>query len=232
MASYRVRDTPVNLPLLLLSYWKKEGDDFRVRVVAKASSTIYNLRILSKVKKVFFQNSVNENFLLGKIRRLSIWSTSFYWRWPFDVYFRWDQGWKRENYLSSSKKLSVSIKPQKSIDRNQRTRLAQNFGNAFQQIFKVFIAFRCSISYRWSFIFIGWMSGWFIIQDFLSSTTGQNWRLYFWTNLLTFYPFFYTFKDSSIKIFNEHSTLKYFWREPFAAFHLMLRAFRSPTFNL
>ena len=54
VASYRVRDTPVNLPLLLLSYWKKEGDDFRVRVVAKASSTIYNLRILSKVKKHFF----------------------------------------------------------------------------------------------------------------------------------------------------------------------------------
>ena len=128
VASYRVRDTPVNLPLLLLSYWKKEGDDFRVRVVAKASSTIYNLRILSKVKKVFFQNSVNENFLLGKIRRLSIWSTSFNWRWPFDVYFRWDQGWKRENYLSSSKKLSVSIKPQKSIDREPRTLLTRNFG--------------------------------------------------------------------------------------------------------
>ena len=72
VASYRVRDTPVNLPLLLLSYWKKEGDDFRVRVVAKASSTIYNLRILSKVKKAFFHNSVNANFLQGKIRRLSI----------------------------------------------------------------------------------------------------------------------------------------------------------------
>lgn len=50
VASYRVIDTPMNLPLLLLSYWKKEGDDFRVRVVAKASSTIYNLRILSKAK--------------------------------------------------------------------------------------------------------------------------------------------------------------------------------------
>ena len=55
VASYRVRDTPVNLPLLLLSYWKKEGDDFRVRVVAKASSTIYNLRILSKVKNHIFK---------------------------------------------------------------------------------------------------------------------------------------------------------------------------------
>ena len=58
MASYRVRDTPVNLPLLLLSYWKKDGNDFQVRVVAKASSTIYNLRILSKVSKNFCQKKI------------------------------------------------------------------------------------------------------------------------------------------------------------------------------
>ena len=62
MASYRVRDTPVNLPLLLLSYWKKEGDDFRVRVVAKASSTIYNLRILSKVKSDIFKKNIKIYF--------------------------------------------------------------------------------------------------------------------------------------------------------------------------
>lgn len=67
MASYRVRDTPVNLPLLLLSYWKKEGDDFRVRVVAKASSTIYNLRILSKVKNhIFKTDKKNENLFQAK----------------------------------------------------------------------------------------------------------------------------------------------------------------------
>ena len=166
---------------------------------------------------------------------MSIRSTSFDWRWSFDIYFRWDQGWKGENHFSSSQKLSVSI--QKFMFQRTRKNSVYFWQHkrikvAFQKIFKVFIAFRCSISNRWSFKFIGWMSGWFIIQDFLSSTTGQNWRLYFWTNLLTFFPFFYTFKDSSIRIFNEHPTLKYFWREPFAAFHLMLRAFRSPTFNL
>ena len=87
MASYRVRDTPVNLPLLLLSYWKKDGNDFQVRVVAKASSTIYNLRILSKVGDHFFAQKIfgikmNKKIvkknILGKIRRLSIRSTTFY----------------------------------------------------------------------------------------------------------------------------------------------------------
>ena len=84
VASYRVRDTPVNLPLLLLSYWKKEGDDFRVRVVAKASSTIYNLRILSKVKKAFFskfckwkfssrQNSKIVNLIHLILLKMAVW---------------------------------------------------------------------------------------------------------------------------------------------------------------
>ena len=84
VASYRVRDTPVNLPLLLLSYWKKEGDDFRVRVVAKASSTIYNLRILSKVKNHIFktdkkmkicfrQNSKIVNLIHLILLKMAVW---------------------------------------------------------------------------------------------------------------------------------------------------------------
>jgi hypothetical protein len=49
VASYRVKTDVSDLPLLLASYWKKENDDYRVRVVAKPSQTIQNLKLLSKV---------------------------------------------------------------------------------------------------------------------------------------------------------------------------------------
>jgi hypothetical protein len=56
VASYRVQDNPSNLPLLLLSYWKKESDDYRVRVVAKPTTPISNLRLLSKADFVDCQS--------------------------------------------------------------------------------------------------------------------------------------------------------------------------------
>ena len=49
VASYRVKDKPSSLPLLLLSYWRKEADGYRVQVVARASINIAQLRLLSKV---------------------------------------------------------------------------------------------------------------------------------------------------------------------------------------
>jgi len=48
VASYRVKDKPSSLPLLLLSYWRKEEDGYRVQVVARASINIAQLRLLSK----------------------------------------------------------------------------------------------------------------------------------------------------------------------------------------
>jgi len=50
VASYRVNSTVNDLPLLLASYWKKENDNYRIRVVAKPSIRIQNLKLLSKVK--------------------------------------------------------------------------------------------------------------------------------------------------------------------------------------
>ena len=49
VASYRVKDKSSSLPLLLLSYWRKEDDGYRIQVVARASINISQLRLLSKV---------------------------------------------------------------------------------------------------------------------------------------------------------------------------------------
>ena len=49
VASYRITSEVNDLPLLLASYWKKEGDHYRIRVVAKPSTAIQSLKLLSKV---------------------------------------------------------------------------------------------------------------------------------------------------------------------------------------
>lgn len=48
IASYRVKCTASNLPLLLASYWKKEKDDYKVKVVAKPTTKIAQLKLLLK----------------------------------------------------------------------------------------------------------------------------------------------------------------------------------------
>ena len=49
VASYRVKDTAASLPLLLLTYWRKEETGYRIQIVARASVNISQLRLLSKV---------------------------------------------------------------------------------------------------------------------------------------------------------------------------------------
>lgn len=44
--------TTANLPLLLASYWKKEQDDFKVKVVAKPTTNIAQVKLLLKVLNV------------------------------------------------------------------------------------------------------------------------------------------------------------------------------------
>lgn len=48
IATYRVISTPSTLPLLLASYWKKEKDDYKVKVVAKPTSDITAVKLLLK----------------------------------------------------------------------------------------------------------------------------------------------------------------------------------------
>ena len=60
VASYRVKDKSSSLPLLLLSYWRKEDDGYRIQVVARATINISQLRLLSKV--TFGQKKILKKF--------------------------------------------------------------------------------------------------------------------------------------------------------------------------
>ena len=62
VASYRVKDKASSLPLLLLSYWRKEEDGYRIQVVARASININQLRLLSKVSRFQKISSFNRKF--------------------------------------------------------------------------------------------------------------------------------------------------------------------------